>query len=68
MLEGGKDWRSEKPESRRSRGTREHRADYRPEGLKTTEFEMSRLECSTGSTLWGTTFNLINGKILRVAD
>ena len=24
--------------------------------------------CSTGSARWGTTFNLINGKILRVAD
>ena len=65
MVEGGKEWSSGNPESRGSRGTKI--AIGRTIDGKVSKLVNLKTVCSTGSARWGTTFNLINGKILRVA-
>ena len=67
MLEGGKDWRSRKPESRGSRATKV--AIGRTTDGKVSKLVNLKTVCSTGSIeVVDTTLNLVNGKILRVAD
>ena len=66
MMEGGKDWQSGKPGSFRLRGTRCRK--WRNTDGKVSKPLNLKTVCSTGNARWGTTFNLINGKILRVAD